>query len=242
MSAAAYDMAAVRTATKRFNWTYNLFADLSLPVTWLIANYSSLSANALTLLGGAAGLAGSVLLWAGQPAWAALLFAVFVLLDCSDGAIARLRGQVSAHGAALDLAVDRAVLLVAVLTRSAMALQGGEQLAAWLCAAYLALHYVTDLDWLMRLEREAGLPRQWPALRAELQARVPGAAARVGKLRRFAGFARRLVPSAWECNIVFLLAPCLFPGKLTAATLTATGLLAFAIAANRAAPLLRRVL
>lgn len=200
-----HDLASVRAATKRFNLTYNLFADRSIPLTWLIANHTRLSANTLTLAGGLAGMAGSALLWAGSPYLAACCFALFVLLDCSDGALARLKQEESVFGAQLDLYCDRGVLFIAVLSRLTI-LAPGAQL---LCAAYLCLHYITDLHWLMRLDREAKRPAQWPALKAALDAQMPTPPAAANPLGRVY---RAVMPDVWVCNIVFLLLPCLFPG------------------------------
>lgn len=228
-----FGFAEVQGATKRFNLTYNFFANCSIPLTWLIANYTRLSANSLTRIGGLAGLAGSALLWFGYPGWAALAFTLFLLLDCSDGAIARLKGEVSEQGASLDLFWDRTILFVAVLSRCAL-LSGVSLL---LCAAYLCLHYVTDLQWLMRLEQQAKHPAQWPELRAALHEQLPLAPQSVSALAKIY---RAVRPDAWVCNIVFLLLPCLLPAMPLVSYGIAVSLLALTIIAGPCEQWLRR--
>lgn len=227
-----YDFGQVRGATKRFNLAYNLFANCSIPLTWLIANHSRISANALTWTGGLAGLAGSALLWAGHPYLAALSFAAFLLLDCSDGAIARLKQQESESGARLDLIWDRGVLFAAVLSRSALL----PPLGQLLCAAYLCLHYITDLQWLMRLDRDAKRPAQWAALKAALDSQRPPSPHGGNPVGRIY---RAVMPDSWVCNIVFLILPCLFPDWPLAAHGAALALLALCLGAPLAVSMVR---
>ncbi|MEV4116574.1 CDP-alcohol phosphatidyltransferase family protein [Nonomuraea sp. NPDC049695] len=77
---------------------------LSIYVTWLTTK-TSVTPNQLTWVMTVAGIAGGVVLalpglWAAVAA--ALLIQVYLLLDCSDGELARWRGQTSLVGVYLD--------------------------------------------------------------------------------------------------------------------------------------------
>jgi phosphatidylglycerophosphate synthase len=144
-----YGWSEVVSATSRGNLPSAFFERLSVPMTYAIANRTSLSANQVTWAGGLCGLAGCGLFLSGHPLIAASAWFAFAMLDCSDGAIARLRGQASATGADIDLWTDRIVLLAAGLIFSWAFAARGDMLAAWLVQAYLAAHYCTDLGWLM---------------------------------------------------------------------------------------------
>ena len=180
----------------------------SVPLTYLVINGTNLSANAVTRFGGALGLGGSALFLADQRVAAGIAYLLFLLLDCTDGTVARLRGTVSLKGADLDLLSDRLCLFSAVLAFSAFYARSGYPLAAWLCSLYLATHYLADLRWLMAMRRRAELPPQFEALKAHLDTAGPQRASRVPqRLQPLARTVAWLTPSAWVCNIVFLLAP-----------------------------------
>lgn len=62
--------------------------------------------NHLTMVRLAAGLAAAGSLAAGEPAWAAGLFVLSMLMDRADGDLARLTGKTSPFGHKLDLITD----------------------------------------------------------------------------------------------------------------------------------------
>jgi phosphatidylglycerophosphate synthase len=180
----------------------------SVPLTYLVVNGTKLSANTVTRIGGALGLGGSVLFLAGQSVAAGIAYLLFLWLDCTDGTVARLRGTVSLRGADLDLWSDRLCLFAAVLAFSAVYARSGHPLAAWLCGLYLATHYLTDLHWLMAMRQRTELPPQFEALKAQLDEAGTRHRPRVPQpLQRLVRVAGWLTPSAWVCNIAFLLLP-----------------------------------
>ncbi len=180
----------------------------SVPLTYLVVNGTNLSANAVTRIGGVLGLGGSALFLAGQPMAAGIAYLLFLWLDCTDGTVARLRGTVSLRGADLDLWSDRLCLFAAVLAFSAVYARSGHPLAAWLCGLYLATHYLTDLRWLMAMRQRAELPPQFEALKAQLDHAGPRRPSRVPQpLRPLVRVVGWLTPTAWVCNIAFLLLP-----------------------------------
>lgn len=196
----------------------------SVPLTYLVINGTNLSANAVTRIGGVLGLGGSALFLAGQPVAAGIAYLLFLWLDCTDGTVARLRGTVSLKGADLDLWSDRLCLFAAVLAFSAVYARTGHPFAAWLCGLYLATHYLTDLSWLMALRQRAQLPPQFDELKARLDAAGPQHATPGSRfLQPLARTVRWFTPTAWVCNIAFLLLPSVT--TLTPVQATATPLL-----------------
>ena len=206
-----YPFAEVRAATKKSNFAYNLFVWPSEPLTYLLVNFTPISANAVSLLAGAFGLLASLLYLNDTAYLAALSFAIFFLLDCSDGAIARLRDQASKLGGALDVACDRTVLTAAAITFGATAFQVGDYVAAGLCAAYFAAHSWLDLLWYRDEKHWAGLPSQSRQLMSQLRAQQrSGRRSLRGWGRLFSRIESALRPAPWVCNIIFLLGSCLF--------------------------------
>ena len=102
---------------------------------------TSLSANGMTALSIAAGLAGAVLLRFDDPRATAAgcgLMLLYGVLDCADGQLARARGTSSRLGRILDGASD---YIVGTTSGVALALRLSEQLGApgaWLAAGGLA--------------------------------------------------------------------------------------------------------
>ena len=201
-----YSYAEVVRQTKQFNLLYNVFTWPSMPLSFVLVNYTGISANAVTLTSGAAGLVGSVLFLVEQFKVAACAFGVFFVLDCTDGTIARLKGQASDRGGALDLFTDRVVLMVAVLSRIWWHNTNGQADEAVLCAVYLASHYLTDIHWLTRLRRTREKP-PWIIQPSRREASQSGWRSNLGRLARVEW---NLRPGVWVCNIAFLIGPCLF--------------------------------
>ena len=208
--AEAFRWSEILAATSQGNLVTAFFERLSVPLTYGIANWTHVSANQVTRAGGLCGLGGSVLFLLGHPTLAGCAYFAFLMLDCSDGAIARLRGQASSKGADLDLWTDRLVLLAAALGFSWVYAARGDTLAAWLVQAYLAAHYCTDLGWLMAERSRANRPTQFDALKAELhKSRTPTAFSSPRWVRAVGRFERAIRPQPWLCNVAFLLGPCL---------------------------------
>lgn len=68
----------------------------------------------ITLFGGAVGIAGAVMVGLGYPLLAIGLLMLSGYLDALDGGLARLSGQMSDFGAALDIVMDRCVEVAVV--------------------------------------------------------------------------------------------------------------------------------
>lgn len=217
--ASSYSWAEVGHATKSANSLERVFTILSEPISYFILNYTRLSPNAVTLLGVAFGICGA---WFSlREEWFAAFFAyaIFFLLDCCDGAVARASGRTSASGAKLDLYGDRIVLFAAVLCRVAAHLDHAEAFPAWLCVLYLISHYIGDLGWLMRLRSQLELPSQWAELKGEMNRQVQAKRVSNGGeaawwrrwLSQAARAEREFEPTAWVCNIAFIAGACLVP-------------------------------
>lgn len=210
-SAGPFSYADIRRNTVSYNLPDRLITSISEPISWVLVNHTAVSPNTLSLLGGAFGMLGALFFFREQWNAAGLAYLMFFVLDCCDGAVARVTNRTSAFGAFLDLFVDRAVLLVAVLTRAAYHSEHNQPVAAWLCAVYLASHYAVDLRWLMDLREQVDRPRQFRALAAVLRRQAP-AAPRDGVPRVLRRIARNLLPSTWFCNIAFVLGGCFLLG------------------------------
>lgn len=76
---------------------------------WLLVLGSGLSANALTTIAAAIGLASGVAVGLGSFALGGWLLLLSGILDALDGRLARARGQVTLAGSALDSVLDRYV-------------------------------------------------------------------------------------------------------------------------------------
>jgi phosphatidylglycerophosphate synthase len=75
-------------------------------VSWFLAAYTSLSADAVTVMSIACGIAGGLAVAGGPPGWsivAIVLLQLAYLLDVADGEVARIRGTAGRRGTYLDL-------------------------------------------------------------------------------------------------------------------------------------------
>lgn len=142
-----------------------LFEPLGGALAYVFARLGFISPSAVTLLGFAAGVAGSAALATAQDVEGVVLAAVLLLLaytlDCADGQLARATGRTSAQGAWLDVAVDAAV--TAMLTASlsyALTTDGGPGL--WnvvLAGAFGASRTASLFTWTqVRATKEATPP------------------------------------------------------------------------------------
>ena len=146
-----YSYADVKRLARPINLPERAFMSLAHPVSFVLANFTRVSPNAVTIVGGGCGILGSAFFVSEQWRLAGCAYIAFFVLDCSDGTIARLTDRVSARGARLDLLSDRGVLLIAILGRAAWHLSKQQPVEAWLCLGYLTSQYILDLNWLLRL-------------------------------------------------------------------------------------------
>lgn len=215
-----YPFAEVRRCTKTINALERPFTASSVPLTFLLANFTVLTPNAVTLLGGAFGVLGAGLFVAGWWAAAGIAYGIFFILDCSDGALARLKGKSSLAGARLDLAADRLVLGLSGLSRACLHVLHGNVWLATLCVAYLLSQGLTDLRAYRFAQKKLAAPPVAHTLvhrlqREAAQRRSARVADRGGwrlLFSRFAQIERQIRPTAWVCNIAFLAGVCFFPG------------------------------
>ncbi len=205
----SYSLDEVRRSTTIANFLDRILMTPSLLLTLVLVNHTRVSPNAISLAGLAFGLLGSALFFTEHWWLSAATYAFFFVLDCTDGAAARLTGRVSDRGATLDLVSDRAVLLVAVLTRMAWHLGHNQRLEAWLCSAYLASHYLTDVQWILRLKRARVLP-PWAFVPVTPDRRSTGWRSLVSPLSRFE---RQIRPSTWACNAIFVVGGSLLAAR-----------------------------
>ena len=82
------------------------FRRVSPYVSWFLAAYTGLSADAVTVLSIACGIAGGLAVAGGPPGWsivAIVLLQLAYLFDVADGEVARIRGTAGKRGTYLDL-------------------------------------------------------------------------------------------------------------------------------------------
>jgi len=75
--------------------------------TYFFANFVNASADLVTTLALVSWLSSAVLIWFGYSVLPAVLIFLGFVFDCTDGNIARLKGQVSAKGKLYDILADR---------------------------------------------------------------------------------------------------------------------------------------
>lgn len=180
----------------------------AMPVIYALVNLTSLSANAVTLIGTAFGLAGAFAAWRGAWLVAAPLYFVCFVFDTCDGAVARLRRQSSRAGAVLDLRCDRLVFTLSILAHMAYFTARGMAVEAMLATAYAMAFYLADVLWMYNPpSQEGAAPRADPAPTA------PGARGARSLLKAMAHCEERLRPSPYFCEIVFFSAAALAPDQ-----------------------------
>jgi len=145
------------------HWAGRLYARRVSPyVTWALVR-TPLSANAITILMGALGVLGAGffafrgLLW---PVIGALLIQVYLILDCSDGEVARWRGTTGATGIFLDRLGHYAVeasLFAAMGARAAFDFDNGGWFAMGLVASLLHVLGKAETDLVHVARAKAGL-------------------------------------------------------------------------------------
>jgi phosphatidylglycerophosphate synthase len=147
------------------HWAGRLYMRrVSPPVTWAFARLGC-PPNAVTAgFIGCGVAAGAVLALPGLPAAiaAAVLIQVYLLLDCSDGELARCRGRTSATGVYLD-GIGHYLGETALLAGLGVRAQGhltasGGYVTAGLAAALLAALVKAETDNVIVARAKAGLP------------------------------------------------------------------------------------
>jgi phosphatidylglycerophosphate synthase len=105
-----YTLEDIRETIGLDSWWGRFFLDpFSIRLTWLVANYTRLTPNAVTLLTIPFSLASALLFYLGQPMYlvcGAFLYEFGFLLDTVDGKLSRLLGKSSRFGAFLDIYLD----------------------------------------------------------------------------------------------------------------------------------------
>jgi phosphatidylglycerophosphate synthase len=163
------------------HWAGRLYMRrLSPRATWLFARLGW-AANAVTAAFIACGVAaGAVVMFGGLAAavGAAVLTQAYLLLDCSDGELARCRGTTSATGVYLD-GIGHYLAESALLAGLGVRAQGhltavGAYVTAGLAAATLALLVRAETDNVIVARAKSGLPGSYEE--AALTPRRPGLA------------------------------------------------------------------
>ncbi|HEX4813330.1 MAG TPA: CDP-alcohol phosphatidyltransferase family protein [Nonomuraea sp.] len=162
---------------------------LSIYATWLMAK-TPVTPNQLTWLMTLAGVAAGVVLalpglWAAVGA--ALLVQVYLLLDCSDGELARWRGQTSLVGVYLDRVgayFTEAAVLVGLGWRASAALPDWYTVLG-VAAALGAILIKAETDLVEVARAKGGLPAVTEAAAGQLRSGWLGLARRVVGATRF---------------------------------------------------------
>ena len=135
---------------------------IALPLSWLILNYTTLTANSITFSGLALGVAGGVATLLTQDlGWLCVGFCLFFVCDFVDGQVASVRGGTQ-FGAMLDLASDVTVLLFSILCLGQRHLMFGQSVELFLLLSFVSLHTYVDL--LLFAKRRAATKPSWPEL------------------------------------------------------------------------------
>lgn len=111
-----YSYKSVRKSAKKIDawWTTIIVDQIAIPLTYLIANFTRLSANQITLISKLLGFSSFYFFYQGTPKdllIGALMFELSFILDCVDGKLARVTKTTSPTGAYLDYVSDRLVNL-----------------------------------------------------------------------------------------------------------------------------------
>lgn len=117
----------------------------ALPITWLILNFTSISANAITLTGLGLGVLGCLLaMLTNEMVWLGVGFFLYFVCDFVDGQVASARGG-TPFGALLDHATDHFIRLIALLCLGFHHFVAGQSTELLLALCLLGLHNYVDL-------------------------------------------------------------------------------------------------
>lgn len=138
-------MAEVNKTLKPFDaWsTVLLFDPLAVRLVHVLANFTSVSPNLVSVVSILSYVGAAVLFWLG-PGWAwiagAILAALGFLLDCVDGKLARLKRQTSRLGFWLDHGVCLVPLYAGRIGLAVRAYEtGADVLVLWVAAAFIVV-------------------------------------------------------------------------------------------------------
>lgn len=141
------------------SWSHILmkvfFAPLIYPVVYVLVNFTRLSPNSITVIGGGFGIVAVVFAVLGKLNLCGLFFLVFFLLDCADGRIARLRGISSPFGALLDMRIDRFVFASAIVGLVYHYTEVGMINEARLTVLFGVMFFYHDIFGMYRPDRDA---------------------------------------------------------------------------------------
>lgn len=117
-------------------WTVAIVDPVAGRLTLLLANYTSITPNIVTILAFTLSLAAAFLFYQADPvslAFGSLLFEIGFIFDCVDGKLARLKGLESKQGEIIDFLVDRLgfVLLLGGLMFGQFRLCGNFEIILW---------------------------------------------------------------------------------------------------------------
>ena len=117
----------------------------ALPISWFLLNFTSVSANAVTLTGLAIGVIGVVAAeLTHNPGFMLLGFSLYFVCDFVDGQVASAKGG-SQLGAFLDQSTDHLMLIVYSIGLGAHHLRTGDTTALFLLLCYIGAHHYVDL-------------------------------------------------------------------------------------------------
>jgi Phosphatidylglycerophosphate synthase len=174
---ATYSLDDVREVCKKRDawWTVLLVDPLAVRLTRLLANWTPITPNQLTLASLAAGLGAAGCFATGTPyclALGALAYHVSFILDCCDGKLARLTGTGTPLGSWLNHIADRTRALCC-----ALALIGGQYLRTGRVELFYLGFIVLVLDMFRSLNTfHAARTRQAIRDRLDIAAELAGAA------------------------------------------------------------------
>jgi phosphatidylglycerophosphate synthase len=144
-SMATFSLDDVRAVCKRRDawWTVLLVDPIATRLAWVVANWTAITPNQITLTAFTFGLGAAGCFVQGSAMWlalGALLYHLGFVLDCIDVKIARLKGTGSPFGAWLDFMLDRVRDGICALALAIGQFHATGRLAyVWLGFAILAL-------------------------------------------------------------------------------------------------------
>lgn len=105
-----YSLNEIKKARLISSWWIILLEPIASRVTWLIANFTNLKPNTLTIIGGTMAFIAAFLMFNGYLIFGAVLFEIYYIFDMVDGRIARLKNLSSKGGKCLDYLMDRIII------------------------------------------------------------------------------------------------------------------------------------
>ena len=115
-----YAMCVIRKSRKPLLawWTTYLIIPIVEYLTWIIANFTNITPNIITIASFACGIISAAMFLQGEYKFlflGAIFYELSYLLDCSDGLLARLTNQKSKFGMYLDGMLDNVRILIATI-------------------------------------------------------------------------------------------------------------------------------